>query len=134
MRRARDPRRDPPQFVYALVAESSSTLGISPNPLQCALPPPAADDGPSWHLALVVGPFWAGADAFLRLWRRDSRKVDCRLAYGCLLAQLHRDRGLRVWAANPTHVQNLAVPYARTQRKRLLEACLQLNRTRLVCR
>jgi hypothetical protein len=53
---------------------------------------------------MVVGPFLRGAREFHQGWREHSRKLHCRLVFGCLQALRYRDRGLKVWVRNPAVV------------------------------
>jgi len=104
-----------PLFLYLMSSDRLPYIGIASNPpfrVRCHNREAGLPSGtkstragaPNWKLVMVIGPFFKGAHEFHAQWRDESRKLNCRIAHGCLKALSYRTQGIRVWAAHPQFV------------------------------
>lgn len=124
------PRRSYPLFVYLMSSGNAPFIGVASNPflrLRCHNREPGLPSGakstrhgaPRWQLRVVIGPFYRGSRSFHDQWRKESRKLSCRIAHGTLKAISYRSRGLCIWADDPQEVIRICISNIKRHNRRL---------------
>lgn len=122
--------RRKPLFVYLISSGKTPAIGIASRPTERVhshnrVPGfPAGSKStragaPNWQLQMVIGPFYSGARVFHTRWREHSRKLACRIAFGCIQGLAFADKGVRVWARNPRLVTRMCEDVLRRRTRRL---------------
>ena len=132
-----------PLFIYLMSSGRHPYIGMASNPMyrirchnrEAGLPPGTKSTragAPNWKLVMVIGPFYRGASRFHAQWRDESRKLNCRIAHGCLKGLSYRTQGIRIWATDPQFVLRTCRHSVRHHTRRVAAAFDVLRRVNVL--
>jgi hypothetical protein len=137
--------RTHPMFVYLMSSGTSPYIGIATNPTRRVFLhnrtngtssglKSTRSGSPHWRLRIVIGPFMKGSRGFHAQWRRESRKLKCRLIQGLLKVLSYKREGLSIWSDDPDDLIRMCLHHIRNHKGRVSTAFDPSNRLQVVTR